>query len=471
MLIQHEAETQQSRPLRRLFLFQHVPSFSILFLVALYGVLYVRQIYELGHTRLKRSDIKRRPLAGTVLSSLEPEAKEYRETYGVDRIYFVVSANLRKRWEFRYKRLSDDKWTWFGLGGYPEFSAKRAREKASKALDLIERGIDPDNYKQAAKQALEAATASTFRAVATAWLEKKEKDGRAESTLDKIRTYLDKDLFPALGDMQVSYITRRQCADLQASIEARGAFNVAKKTRGWLKEIFSRAIASGMMKYNPASELLVIAAEAPPTKQYPHLLEHELPEFMRAMKGTTSRLIARTAAWLRIWTASRLGMVRWAEWADFDLDEGTWSVAASKMKMDRDIVIPLSRQAIAAILELQELTGRSRYLFPGIGQKTEVISENTINKVFAGVGYKGRFVGHGTRHTASTLLREHEWTKDHIEMQLAHKEGGISGVYNKAKYLRQRRHMMQWYADYLDCLGEGMTEVKRKEFARAVNEA
>lgn len=418
---------------------------------------------------LKRSDIKRRPLADTVLSSLEPEAKEYRETYGIDRIYFVVSANGRKRWEFRYKRIADGKWSWLGLGGYPEVSAKRAREKAADALELIESGIEPANQKQAAKKAQEAATETLFRSVATAWLEKKEKGGRAESTLDKIRTYLEKDIFPALGDMQVYDITRRHCADLLGSIEARSAFNVAKKVRGWLKEIFSQAIAKGMMEYNPASELLAIAAEAPKTKQYPHLLEPEIPDFMRAMQCTTSRLIARTAAWLTIWTASRPGMVRWVEWPDLDLDTGVWSVSAEKMKMDRDILIPLPRQAVDALRELQELTGRSRYVFPGIGQKTEVISENTINKVFAAAGYKGRLVGHGTRHTASTLLREHEWTKDHIEMQLAHKEGGISGIYNKAKYLPQRRRMMQWYADYLDALRDGLTDKQRSEFAEKVN--
>lgn len=418
---------------------------------------------------LKRSDIKRRPLADTVLSSLEPETKEYRETYGIDRIYFVVSPNGRKRWEFRYKRLSDGGWTWLGLGGYPEFSAKRAREKAADALDMLERGIDPGNHKQAVKKAVEAATASTFRAVATAWLDKKELDGKSESTLDKIRTYLDKDILPALGDMQVSEVTRRHCADLMASIEARQAFNVAKKTRGWLKEIFSQAVAKGMMEYNPASELLVIAAQPPATKQYPHLLEHELPDFMQAMQRSPSRLIARTAAMLTLWTASRPGMARWSEWIDFDLESAVWNVSAEKMKMDRDIVIPLPTQAVSALLELRELTGRSRYLFPGNGQVTPVISENTINKVFALVGYKGRLVGHGTRHTASTLLREHGWEKDHVEMQLAHKEPGISGVYNKAKYLAQRRHMMQWYADYLAALRNGMTDEQRAAFKSKVN--
>ncbi len=95
-----------------------------------------------------------------------------------------------------------------------------------------------------------------------------------------------------------------------------------------------------------------------------------------------------------------------------------------------------------------------------------MISENTIGKAFAGVGYKGRLVGHGTRHTASTLLRKHEWSKDFVEAQLAHKESGVSGAYNKAAYLRQRRVMMQWYADYLDLLPEGLSQAKAEELKR-----
>lgn len=97
-----------------------------------------------------------------------------------------------------------------------------------------------------------------------------------------------------------------------------------------------------------------------------------------------------------------------------------------------------------------------------------MISENTIGNVFALVGYKGRLVGHGTRHTASTLLREHEWHKDFVEVQLAHKEEGVSGVYNKAQYLRQRREMMQWYNDYLEALDVGTATAQADTFSRRV---
>ncbi len=152
-------------------------------------------------------------------------------------------------------------------------------------------------------------------------------------------------------------------------------------------------------------------------------------------------------------------MVRWAEWSEIDLDAATWTTPAAKMKMRRDHVSPLSAQAVEALRELRRVTGSSRWLFPGVGSKNPTISENTINKVFASIGYKGRMVGHGSRHTFSTMANEHKaaqgFSKDWIEVQLAHKEQGVSGIYNQAAYLPQRRTMMQWYADHLDQLAQG----------------
>ncbi|MCK2112457.1 MULTISPECIES: tyrosine-type recombinase/integrase [Pseudomonas] len=399
---------------------------------------------------MKRSQIKRRPLADTVLAALEPEAKEFRELYG-ENLYFRVKPNGGKSWQLRYKKPGGS-WAWLGLGGYPEVSAALAKSKAAEHRKLVSQGIDPLEQKRAAKAALEVARTRTFRSAAAGWLQSKTDQGLAKTTLEKMQTYLEKDILPALGDKLLDEITRNDCASLQASIEARGAHNVAEKCRSWLNQIFGRAIGLGLTENDPASRLRDIADAAPTTKQHPHLLEGELPDFIRALKNTTSRLPARTAAWLCIWTASRPGVVRFAEWSEFDLEAGVWMIPDEKMKMGRDHVSPLPLQAIAALKDLQRVTGRSRWLFPGVGPKNPMISENTINKVFAGIGYKGRLVGHGTRHTASTLLREHGWPKDHIEVQLAHKEAGVSGVYNKAQYLDKRSVMMQWYADYLDKL-------------------
>ncbi|MCZ4321473.1 tyrosine-type recombinase/integrase [Pseudomonas anguilliseptica] len=401
---------------------------------------------------MKRTAIKRRPLADTVLATLEPEAKEYRELDGIG-LYFRVKPDGGKSWQLRYKNASG-KWSWIGIGSYPEVAGALARKKAAEHQQLISAGIDPLEQKRSAKLHADSAASRTFRAAAEDWYLYMQAKGLEQSTLDKARTYLDKDILPALGNKQLDDITRNDCANLQSSLEARGAHNVAKKARGWVNQIFGRAIAKGLTENDPASRLHAIAAPPPATKQQPHLLEHELPDFLRALQATTSRLPARVAAWLCLWLAVRPGMLRFAEWTEFDLNAGTWSVPADKMKMDRDYLTPLPTQAVAVLQDLQRVTGGSRWLFPGVGPKNPTISENTICKVYATIGYKGRLVGHGTRHTASTLLNEHNWPKKHIDAQLAHKEEGVSGVYNKAQYLEQRRTMLQWYADYLDALAK-----------------
>ncbi|WP_447593506.1 tyrosine-type recombinase/integrase [Aquipseudomonas campi] len=399
---------------------------------------------------MKRASIKRRPLADTTLATLEAEEKEYRELDG-NGLYFRVKPDGGKSWQLRYKNAAG-KWSWLGLGSYPETSGALARRKAGEHQALISNGIDPLEQKRTEKARLEAAAGRTFRIAAEDWFQHLQAKGLEESTLAKARTYLDKDILPALGDKQLDEITRNDCAGVQAEFEERGAHNVAKKARGWINQIFGRAIAKGLTENDPASRLHAIAAPAPTTKQQPHLLEQELPEFLRALQNTTSRLPARVAAWLCLWLIVRPGMLRFAEWTEFDLDAATWSVPADKMKMDRDYITPLPSQAVEALIELRRVTGGNRWLFPGVGPKNPTISENTICLVYAKVGYKGRLVGHGTRHTASTLLNEHNWPKKHIDAQLAHKEEGVSGVYNKAQYLEQRRVMLQWYADYLDAL-------------------
>lgn len=114
-----------------------------------------------------------------------------------------------------------------GLGGYPEVSGALARDKAADLRKVVSSGADPLEQKLSAKAAIDAAKTRAFRAAAEAWLKAKEEKGLAPSTLHKIRTYLDKDILPALGDKPLD----DDCADLQASLEARDAHNVAEKCR------------------------------------------------------------------------------------------------------------------------------------------------------------------------------------------------------------------------------------------------
>jgi len=400
------------------------------------------------------------------IQAAKPKDKPYGLADGGG-LFLWVTPTAKKYWHFRYR--IDGRQPRISLGVFPDVPLSLAREKAAEARALVVRGIDPgEKRKQDKRETIETRT-NLFRAVAEEWYQSKIDAGRSASTLDKMRTYLDKDILPVLGNKYLPSITRADCTAVQTRIEKRGALNVTKKVRGWLREIFSRAIAQGLCENNPASELRFIAKEAPKSKPYPHLLEPELPDFLRALDKSTSRLINRTAAWMEIYTACRPGMIRLAVWPEIDLEEALWRIDADKMKMRRMHVTPLPTQLVAMLKVLKEITGRQQYLYPGIGTKNPMMSENTINKVFRLIGYKGRMVGHGSRHTASTLLREHRWAKQYVDAQLSHKEKGTSGDYNHAIYLHQRRLMMQWYADYLDALKTGMTPAKSKAFAKRDN--
>ena len=214
----------------------------------------------------------------------------------------MVSSTGCKRRELRFKK-SDGKWGWHGLGAYPDVTAKKAREKTQEVQRLNAEGVDPITHKATLKVSKNAVEANTFKAAADLWLDKKIKDGRAEKTLSGIKGALTNDILPALGSKPLSRITRSDCANLQASIESRGAHNTAEKVRVWVNQIFGLAIAKGMTENNPASNLIDIAEKAPEESQYPHLLESELPEFLRALVESRSGTIVRTAAWLTLLTA------------------------------------------------------------------------------------------------------------------------------------------------------------------------
>jgi integrase len=163
--------------------------------------------------------------------------------------------------------------------------------------------------------------------------------------------------------------------------------------------------------------------------------------------------------------------LRAARWVEFDLDgdEPTWRIAAERMKMREEHIVPLPSQAVAILQDLRALTGAGDLCFPGLRSRSRPISENTLNAALRRLGFNGdEQTGHGFRSMASTLLNEQGFSPDVIEMQLAHAERNkVRAAYNKAKRLAERRKMMQAWADYLDGLKVGASVVPIRQQARA----
>jgi integrase len=180
----------------------------------------------------------------------------------------------------------------------------------------------------------------------------------------------------------------------------------------------------------------------------------KLGGLLRAIDGYDGQPTTQIALKLAPYLFLRPTELRAAPWTEIDFDRKEWRIPAERMKMERMHVIPLARQPLALLEQLQKFTGDGRLMFPTLKDPLRPMSENTVNSALRRMGYtREEQTGHGFRTTASTFLNENEEHPDWIELQLAHKEKNTTrGSYNEAQKLSKRRDMMQRWADYLDTL-------------------
>ena len=143
-----------------------------------------------------------------------------------------------------------------------------------------------------------------------------------------------------------------------------------------------------------------------------------------------------------------------ARWEEIDFEEAIWNIPSERMKEKQSHFVPLSMQSMECLRQLHLVTGKCELLFPKRGTSREPMSNSTILRVIERIGYKGRMTGHGFRSVASSILNESGlFDFDAIERQLSHQDrDDVRAAYNRAKYMNERRRMMQWWADKLDSL-------------------
>lgn len=398
------------------------------------------------------------PLSDTTIRTAKPKDKLYRLT-DANGLCLEVTPTGSKLWRYRYRFNGSAKM--LALGAYPSVTLLKARQLRDGARQLLIEGTDPGEQKKTAKQA-QKVEGLTFETLAREWFAYNAPRW-AESTTYKAKLYLENDLIPGIGSRPVKAITRPDLVELVRKVEARGTLNAAGKIRQWLHQIFRYGLAKGVVDANPATDLSVVAAPPKAARHHPHVTFAELPEMLAKSEAANIHSLTRHAIRLLTLTAVRPGELRQAPWAEFDLERATWTIPAERMKARRSHIVPLPRQAVAILRQLQEVTGRYELVFAGANPQRPM-SENTVNKALRLMGYEGRQTGHGFRHLLSTELNGRGYNKDWIERQLAHGDSDeIRGTYNHAAYIEQRREMMQAWADSIDaqCAGANVVSIKR----------
>ena len=259
-------------------------------------------------------------------------------------------------------------------------------------------------------------------------------------------------IFPWLGNSPIKNITAPELLTALRRIEAKGSIDTAHRAKQNCGQIFRYAIATGRAERDPSGDLRGAIPPASGKHMATITDPKEIAGLLRSIDDYRGSIVTRCALRLAPLVFVRPGELRHAEWGEISFETAEWRIPAEKMKAGVLHIVPLSRQSLDVLQEIQPLTGHGKYVFPSPRTDSRPMSNNAILSALRRMGYaKEEMSGHGFRSMASTLLNEQGWNRDAIERQLAHAErNSVRAAYNYAEFMPERKEMMQAWADYLE---------------------
>ncbi|QNN47044.1 integrase arm-type DNA-binding domain-containing protein [Thermomonas brevis] len=400
-------------------------------------------------------------LTDTTIRKAKPGAKPVKLVDG-NGLFLLLQPAGGRWWRFRYRFGGKEKM--LSLGTYPAVGLQDARDRRDEARRLVASGTDPSAKRQTDKDASHKAAANTFEAVSREWYAKQKKSW-TDSYSSKVIRRLEADIFPWLGARPIGGITAADLLKHLERIEERGAIETAHRALQTCGAVFRYAIRTGRAENDPSGALKGALTPWRPMPFAAATTPAAAADLLRKIDTSTSRIVTRSALRLAPLLFARPGEIVRMRWEELDLDAGQWRYFVTKTQ--RTHIAALSAQAVAILRDLQAVTGRKEYVFPGAREPRHHMSGNAILVAARRAGVeKDESTIHGFRHMASTLLNEMgRWNPDAIEAALTHKMPGVRGIYNQAQYLDERKRMMQAWADYLDVLRAGANVVPIKRSA------
>lgn len=370
-------------------------------------------------------------------------------------IVFVGPKSMgSKLWQFRYHRSLTKQRTKQSFGAYPAVSLCDARKLRAQSRALLAKEIDPQEHqKELARNSLEAKT-NTFKLVAERWWNVK-KASVTEDYAEDIWRSLERDVFPAIGDISLTDIKAHTLVQAVQPVQARGALETVHRLCQRINEVMIYAQNTGLIDAVPSVNIGK-AFEKPQKKDMPSIRPDQLPQLMQTMRTASINLSTRCLFMWQLLTITRPAEAAEARWDEIDFEANEWKIPAARMKMNRDHTVPLSDEALAILEMMKPLSGNREFVFPSRIKPKQPMNSQTVNAALKRVGFSGVLVSHGLRSIASTALNEQGFPPDVIETALAHVDKNeVRRAYNRSDYLEQRRPMMQWWADFIKAADSG----------------
>lgn len=289
---------------------------------------------------------------------------------------------------------------------------------------------------------------STVKQAAESWLQLKSSRVSKRHAFN-IRRSFELYVFPTIGDFQITMLTPFSVIEVLRPLERAGKLETLSRLCTRINELMDWCVNHGLIESHRLGKIQSVFRR-PKAHHMKTIAPSELPTLMHRIKTSNLDVISRAVIEWQLHTMVRPGEAVKARWQDIDLNNRIWEIPAEFMKMRRPHQVPLSPQCID-ILNMMESFGKSEYVFQSFYRKGTHLSKEAANNALKRIGYKDRLVAHGMRALASTVLNEHEFKSDWIEMSLAHGDKNyVRRIYNNAKYLARRREMHNWWSNYIE---------------------
>jgi integrase len=408
------------------------------------------------------------------INKLECRDKDYSiSVLGVAGLSIRIYPNGKKEYYLRYSHPHvDGKRPRMMLGKVEDISLYEVKYKAETILNMVAKGSDPKaiHQKEQINKYAHLKNA-TFSEVAQAWRDhktsnrhqsKSKKPSFSESTLkfwDLCLGYMCHEI----GDLRMNDITSEMILSVCESIQnnKNQATFVGASTRLYTEKVFSFAVARGLCDRNVAIDTRGELAPANSGNHLPAITKPDqfaiLLKDMSDFKGAGQ--ITLEAMNLLPYVFVRSIDLRSMRWEDIDWDNNLWAFSPTKGEgrddMVSHLVVPLAKQVITRLRNIQSITGHKEYVFASMrGSNNAYISKATLVQVFHRLGYKDVQCAHGFRASAKTLLMEQpelRYSDIVTELQLGHRiKDTHGGAYNRLDEIDTRVQMMQVWADYID---------------------
>ncbi len=383
------------------------------------------------------------PLTDTAIRAAKPTEKQ-QKLFDGSGLYLLVFPSGSKVWRYKYHFRGREKL--ISLGAYPDVSLKEAREKASDSRKMLGNGKDPSAERQYSKQQHR----NTFKIIALEW-HGKQAPAWSATYADIVLRRMELNVFPHIGSKPVSAISAAEVLALLRKIEARDAINMAQSIRSLCSHVFRYAVITGRAERDPAADIQGAITTRVVKNRAAITDPEKVGKLLLAIGSYGGLLSVRMALTFMALTFCRPGEIVNSEWAEMDFTNRLWRIPASKMKMSRDHIVPLSPQALAVLEVMRPYAGEGGLVFPGHKTKSLTLARETLVAALRRMGFgKDEVCAHGFRAMASTLLNELGYPPDVIERQLAHVPSNrVRAAYNRAEYLPERRKMMDEWSIYL----------------------